>query len=211
MINPPTISACWSLPDYSLEITIVFSSHILVHMTFFVNQTSSTRSSTIFSPFLGGSENFSWGGVNEFRHASDCYRHAKITYPASSSHHQTYFRFVVTPPRRLKMPPSRLRNASRTPWRRWKTELKSFIYASPIFPSLFDSCFINCTRFYEHSTYKNHWKALVFTVFQDFSLVTSSVTFTRKWFLECVSYSFQKWIQSSLIHLWKCIKNGQWQ
>ena len=87
-------------------------------MTFFVNQSSSTRSTLLFSLSgrlrkvqLGGG-----GGVlNQFRHASKDHRNAKITKPASCSHHQTCFCFLVTPPKRLKMLPSRLQDASKTP------------------------------------------------------------------------------------------------
>ena len=161
--NPPTLSACWSLPDYSLEIKIVLPSQdILQSIWHFcatrLGQPSRVLHFLLFWAAPKSSVGGGWGEWNQFWHASDCYRHAKITYPASSSHHQTYFRFVVTPPRRLKMPPSRLQNASKTPWRRWKIELKSFIYASAMLTPPFDSCFINCNRFYAHSTYKNHGK-----------------------------------------------------
>ena len=184
-------------------------------MTFFVNQSSSTRSTLLFSLSgrlrkvqlggTGGEEGGGWGILNQFPHASKYHKNAKITEPASSSHHQTCFCFLVTPPRRLKMPPSRLQDGSTTPVRRWKIDLQSFIYASPVSTLLFD-CFSSIrTTFYAHSKYRNHGQTMVFTKFQELSLLTTQATFKCKPFLQCASCSFEKRFQPGLIHEWKSI------
>ena len=85
-----------------------------------------------------------------------------------------------------------LQDASKTPLMRRNIDLQSFIYASPVSTSLFDCFFSIRTRFYEHSKYRNPSKTVVFTLFQELSLVTTQVTFSCKSYLECASCSFQK-------------------
>ena len=65
------------------------------------------------------------------------------------------------------MPPSRLQNASKTPSRRSKIDLKTFIHASPVSTSLFDRFFSIRTTLYEHSKYKHQQTTMIFTLFHD--------------------------------------------
>lgn len=83
-------------------------------------------------------------------------------WPSSLWRRQTSFCFFMTTSKRIKMLPSRLQDASSTPFRRRKMHSKSLLHADPASTSSFDSFFIMRTTFYEPWKYTHLYKPLVF-------------------------------------------------